>query len=132
MSDPSLELQEALKAALRNRIGPEVGPRVYDQVPVDAVFPYVTLGDDQVLPDKAQCIDGAEVISTLHIWSRTPGYPELKRIVKNILAVVDDNPPPLAGFVAVIFELQDINYLRDPDGLTRHAVLTFHSLIQPS
>jgi Protein of unknown function (DUF3168) len=133
MIDPSLELQEALKVLLRGNIGGDVGLRVYDQVPEVATFPYVTIGDDQVLPDKDQCIDGAEVFSTLHIWSRTTGFPQTKQIIKNILAVLDDKPPSLnGGFRCIVFEIQDINYLRDPDGLTRHGVMTFRSLIQPS
>jgi hypothetical protein len=137
MSDPSYELQQALYTALKNHIGPEVGPRVYDQVPAPvppattATFPYVTIGDDEVRPDKALCIDGTEHYPQVDVWSRAVGYPEAKTIVKNILAVLDDNPPVMTGFVAVIFEIYRIQYLRDPDGLTRHVALIFHARIQP-
>jgi hypothetical protein len=132
MSDPSLELQHSLVAALQNNIGSEVGSRIYDEVNPKNNFPYVTLGDSQVLPDKAECIDGVEVFMQVDVWSRKVGYAETKQIVKNILNVLDDKPPALIGFVAVTFEIQDIRYMRDPDGITRHAALTFRSLIQPS
>lgn len=130
MSDPSYELQDALHDALQNNIGPEVGPRIYDNVPTNATFPYVTIGDGQVLPDKASCIDGTEHFPQIDVWSRAVGYPEAKTIANNILAVLDDKPPPMDGYVAVIFELESIQYLRDPDGLTRHVAMTFHARIQ--
>lgn len=138
MSDPSYELQQAMFTALKNNIGPEVGPRVYDQVPAPvppattATFPYVTIGDGQVLPDKADCIDGTEIFTQVDVWSRATGYPEAKTIVKKILLALDDKPPPMTGFTAVLFEIENIQYLRDPDGLTRHVALMFHTRIQPS
>ena len=130
MSDPSYELQQALYIALKGNVGPEVAGRVYDAVPTNAQFPYITLGDSQVLPDKADCIDGTEHFPQIDVWSRAVGFPEAKTISKNILMVLDDNPPPMPGYVAVIFELESIHYLRDPDGLTRHVALTFHTRIQ--
>jgi hypothetical protein len=96
VSDPSLELQAALVAALKNNIGAAVADRVYDQVPAPVppattpTFPYVTLGDCQVLPDKAGCIDGVEVYPQIDVWSRAVGYPEVKTIVKAVLAALDD------------------------------------------
>lgn len=132
MSDPSLELQATLVAALKG-VSPQIsGGRIYDEPPNSPTFPYVTLGDCQVLPDKAGCIDGTEVYPVIDVWSRAVGYPEAKGIVKQILAVLDDQALVIAGFTAVIFEVQSVNYLRDPDGLTRHASITFHGLIQPS
>lgn len=134
MSDPSYELQDALYDALKNNIGPEVGPRVYDQVPkpvppATVTFPYVTIGDGQVLPDKADCIDGTEHFLQIDVWSRAVGFPEAKTISNNIVTLLDDNPPTMTGYVAVIFELENIQYLRDPDGLTRHVAMTFHARI---
>lgn len=137
MSDPSLELQAALVAALKGHVGAKVAERVYDQVPApvppatSATFPYVTLGDCQVLPDKAGCIDGVQVYPQIDVWSRGVGYAEVKTIVKSILLVLDDQPLAVDGFNVVLFEIQSVHYLRDPDGLTRHAALTFHGMLTP-
>lgn len=130
MSDPSYELQQALYDALKGNIGPEVGPRVYDNVPTNASFPYVTIGDGQVLPDKADCVDGTEHFPQIDVWSRAVGYPEAKMISNNIVTLLDDKPPIMEGYVAVIFQLENIQYLRDPDGLTRHVAMTFHTRIE--
>ena len=132
MSDPSLELQTAIVTALKADAGvvAVVGNRVYDNVPPSASFPYISLGDSQVLPDKADCIDGTEVFFSLDGWSRDLRFPECKTISKAIVAALDDQPLTVAGYTAVVFELDSINYLRDPDGITRHVALSFRALIQ--
>lgn len=138
MSDPSLELQAALVAILSGNIGVAVANRVYDQPPAPVppattvAFPYVTLGDCQVVPDKAGCIDGVEVYPQIDVWSRKVGYVETKTIVKAILALLDDQQLAVDGFDVVFFQIQSIHYLRDPDGLTRHAALVFFGCLTPS
>lgn len=132
MSDPSLALQAAIVGALKADSGllALVGTRVYDEVPVSPAFPYVTLGPVQVLPDKADCIDGVEIFPQIDAWSRTRGSPEAKRIGAAIVAALDDQDLTVSGSLVVVFELQSINYLRDPDGLTHHAAITFRALLQ--
>lgn len=134
MSDPSLELQGALVAALKatGALPSVVGGRVYDAVPANAAFPYLSLGDCQVLPDKSGCIDGAEVYPQIDVWSRAVGYPEVKTIAKAVLLKLDDQPLVVAGFNVVVFEVQGVQYLRDPDGLTRHAAITLHGILTPA
>jgi len=132
MSDPSLELQEAIIATLKGNVGNAVGDRVFDEPQTNPLFPYITLGDCQILPDKADCIDGVIAYPIVHIYSQEPGFTETKTISKAVLALLDDQPMSLPGFDVVVFEVEDVRYLRDPDGLSRHAAITFHSLIQPS
>lgn len=134
MSDPSLDIQGAVVAVLKSvgALPSVVGGRVYDAVPPGATFPYISLGDGQVLPDKADCIDGAEVILQIDVWSRAVGYPEAKAIAKAVVAKLDDQPLSVPGQDVIVFEHESTRYLRDPDGLTRHAVITFRSLAFPT
>lgn len=132
MSDPSLELQGAIVAALKGSSPAIADGRIYDAVPTNATFPYVSLGQCQVLPDKSSCIDGTEVYPQIDVWSRSVGYGETKTISKLILAALDDQPMTLSGFNVVVFEVQSVQYLPDPDGLTRHAAITFHGIITPA
>lgn len=132
MSDPSLEIQQAIIATLSGNVGEAVGDRVYDEPPVNPVFPYITLGDCQVLPDKSECIDGAIAYPIVHVWSQDPGFTETKTITKAVLALLDDQPMTIPGFDVIVFEVEDIHYLRDPDGLSRHAPITFHAIITPA
>ncbi|UGX98234.1 DUF3168 domain-containing protein [Bradyrhizobium barranii subsp. barranii] len=133
MGDPSLPLQDALIKALRaDGVLPIVGKRVYDQVQSAPTYPYVSLGDGQVLPDKAECIDGVEVSLQIDVWSRGVGYVEAKQIGAAIIAALDDQPLTVDGFNVTVFELADAQYLRDPDGLTRHGAITFRALLEAS
>jgi hypothetical protein len=132
MSDPSYDLQVALVAALRAALASVVGDRIYDRVPPAAAFPYVSLGPNQVLPDKAGCIDGVEVSVQIDAWSREVDFGEVKTIGKAIIAALDDQPLAVDGFNVTVFELAGAQYLRDPDGLTRHAAITFRGLLEAS
>jgi hypothetical protein len=133
MSDPSLEVQKAIVGALRNAAPPVAGGRIYDQVPDAPVFPYVTVGDCQVLPDKADCIDGSQIFPQVDVWTRSTGYPETKTIASQVLAALDDQTDELVvdGYLLVVFEFHEVRYVRDPDGITRHGIMTFHGLLQP-
>jgi hypothetical protein len=134
--DPSLPLQTAIFAALSapGVLPAVVGGRLYDEPPQNAQTPYLSLGDCQVLPDKAGCIDGSECYPIIDVWSTYKGYAEAKTIAAAILAKLDDQPENLsvAGFSVVIFEISDYRPMRDSDGITRRVNLTFRALVQPS
>lgn len=136
MLDPSLPLQTAIFAALSapGVLPAVVGGRLYDEPPQNAQTPYLSLGDCQVLPDKAGCIDGSECYPIIDVWSTYKGYAEAKTIAAAILAKLDDQPENLsvAGFSVVIFEISDYRPMRDSDGITRRVNLTFRALVQPS
>src|SRR4249919_369342 len=121
MSDPSLELQAAIVGKLKADAGviAIVGARVYDEVPANPTFPYISLGDNQVLPDKADCIDGTEVFWQIDGWARNPTFPVCKQISKAVVAALDDQPIAVSNYQVIVAELNTTNYLHDPDGITR-------------
>ena len=129
MSDPTLPLTAAIVSALTTS-SPPVLAHIYDKVTPAATFPYVSIGPIQVIPDKADCIDGTEVFIQLDIWSQTASSVEEKQISAAIVAALDDQDLTVSGYRAVIFQLQDINHLRDPDGLTWHGVLNMRALME--
>src|SRR5688500_11924265 len=47
-----------------------IAQRVYDFVPTEPEFPYVSLGPDQVVSDDADCITGFEITLQIDAWSR--------------------------------------------------------------
>jgi len=132
MSDPSLELQTAIVGKLKNDPGVQavVGQRVYDEVPNNPTFPYISLGDNQVLPDKADCIDGTEIFWQIDGWARDPTFPMAKKISKAVIAAMDDQDISVTGYAVIVCELNTTNYLHDPDGITRHVAINFRFLIQ--
>ena len=133
MSDPALGLQGALVVRLKasSALAAIIGDRVYDLPPKGPQYPYLTLGEDQVIGDDADCYDGSEVYLTLHAWSRAVGFPEVKRIVAAMRDALHLAPLAISDHRLVELRYQDARYLRDPDGLTSHAVITFRALLEP-
>lgn len=127
MSDPSLALQAAIVTVLKD--AGVAGGRVYDPIPDLPTFPYVTVGDDQVVGDDDECGDNSEVFVRIHGWSRTQGYPEVKALAALIRSTIRAATFTLSGFTTVVVEFQQTQFLQDPDGLTRHSVTEFRFLI---
>lgn len=131
LTDPSLALQGAIISTLKNDqvVSGFVVGRVFDSVPTPSPsFPYISLGDAQVLPELAEFTNAADLFITLHIWSRAVGFPECKRIGAAVTAALHDATLTLADGTLQSLLLDSSRYLRDPDGLTSHGILTFAAL----
>ncbi len=126
------EVQKAIYAAL-NAPTALAGGRTYDRVPPDPMFPYITIGDEQVVDDGNSCEDGWEVFADVHIWSRpaTGSKVEVKDLVAAVVTRLN-TPLTVIGFIVIVTELQSARTLRDPDGITEHAVLTLRYVLQPA
>lgn len=135
MIDSALELQVAIVGALKAdaALTAIVGTRVYDAVPPNATYPYVSLGQPQVLPDKADCVDGSIVVYTIHGWSSDLGRSvQIKHIGARIGGVLDQNEITLTGHRVVIAQHEQTNYLDDPDGITKHVAVTLRFSTEPT
>lgn len=132
-TEPSLELQGAIVTALKasSQVDALIADRIYDKVPAAPTFPYVTVGDDQVISQHADCMDGStEVFTTLHAWSRGQGKVEAKQVTGAVVTALNFADLPLnGGYRLVLIEHDNTQYLTDPDGLTSHSVILFHALI---
>lgn len=133
MIDPSLELQGALISTLKGSSAVQaiVADKVFDPVPSTAVKPYVNVGQPQVLPDKADCIDGAEVFYTIHGWAVGPNSIQIKQLGAAIEGALDGVEFTLTSHRTVLCELEQTQYLDDPDVLTKHAAVTIRVLTEP-
>ncbi len=123
MSDPSYAIQVAIVAALR-ALGTEAEARVYDTVPASAAFPYVSLGEGQMIPVDEDCGDPSETYLDIDIWTRDAGFPQTKRIAGAFRERLHHGDLSIAGHVLDLMEVQSVNYVRDPDGITRHGILS--------
>lgn len=136
LTDPRFDLQKAIVPFLQGYapLSALIGDRVFDRVPrgkdgqITASFPFVNIGDYQLLPEIAECTDAAETILTLHCWSREVGFPEVMRIAAAVTERLHDGAVPLENGTLQSLLLDSSRILRDPDGLTSHAVLTFSAL----
>lgn len=135
MNDPSLPLQAAVYAALVAELGSAAG--VHDRVPLDqagkvtADFPYVHIGEDQVVSDADQCHDASTAYATVHVWSRAVGKVEAKTIMARVCSALDTRLT-LTGFEIVAHGVDDgPRHLTDADGVTSHSIATFYYRLGP-
>ena len=136
MSDPGLAIQAAIITTLKATAGESslVSTRVYDYPPASqpgavATFPYITIGEAQSITERADCLDGTEHFVDLHAWSRGPGFVEVKRVAGAMRAALHEAEIEVAGYRLIDLAVQDVRYLRDPDGLTAHAVMQLRVLV---
>lgn len=129
---PSLELQEAITVALKSdsELITLIGQRVYDRVPANPRFPYVTHGPVDELSDDADCIVGFDITLQLDVWSREVGFAESKKIADAIRRTLRDAALTLSENALVTFGHEQTQHFRDPDGITNHGVVVFNSIVE--
>lgn len=134
VSDSALELQKAIVAALKANAGVNaiIAGRVYDAVPMNAAKPYVSFGPFDMLPEDGDCIEGALMAIQLDAWAAGPDTVQVKRLGAAVAAALDEAALTLdAPQRLVDLTLERTQYLRDPDGITAHAALTFRAATEP-
>lgn len=139
MASPALELQGAIVGALKGAaaVSAIVGSRVYDHVPrspasgeITAAFPFVAISAWQEITDDAECIDGSEVNVTIDAWSRAVGMPEAHRLAAAVKDALHNAELSLTENALVMLDHETTRTLRDPDGITSHAVLNFRAFVE--
>ena len=121
-----LKASTDLQALIANPI------RLFQDVPPSPTFPYVTLGPSQRIPDLAECIDGAEIFADLHVFTRAAGYELCKRIGATLIDELHDATLSLGEHRCLLIELSDERYFVESDNLTKHGVITFRALVEPT
>lgn len=132
---PDFELQCAMVAVLKAS-----GPlkalagnplRIYQDAPPDN-WPgaYLTVGDAQIIDDSASCLSASEIYPAVHVWSQAAGWGEAKRIASLVRKLLHDTELSLTENRCVSFLHETTTAMRDPDGITKHMVVTFKALVE--
>ncbi|MDH6265536.1 hypothetical protein M2360_000926 [Rhizobium sp. SG_E_25_P2] len=124
------EFQKVVRLALV--AGDVCGGRVHDRVPSTAVFPYGQLGEEQVIDDGNSCGDAWEVYLDLHLWSRPDdgSKRELKDQAKAAGAAIKGiGASAIAGLRITDIVAESFRAIDDPDGITKHGILTIRALV---
>lgn len=108
------------------------GPKIYDEPPRAAAFPYVTLGEARIADFSAGGEPGEEHQLTLHAWSRQGGHKEAHVIAGALLQALDDAPLTLADHALVNFRFAVADVRREADGRTYHALVRFRAVTEPA
>lgn len=128
----------ALRAAVYDALGADAaltallgGPKIYDEPPRGAAFPYVTLGEMRIADYSTGDGAGEEHQLTLHAWSRHGGHGEAHRIAGALLQALDDAPFALSDHHLVNFRFAVADVRREADGRTYHALVRFRAVTEP-
>lgn len=142
MTDPALALQDAIEQTLRADASLLAAMglaqvRLYTMsAPVAAPYPFVVIGEDQVIDDSTECADSSEVIATIHAWARieddVAGSRRQAKAMAGAVRAALKAMTTVAGFDLVLSEFEDARHLTDPDGLTAHAVISHRVLLDPA
>lgn len=137
ISGPELELQGAIAAAVKNDAAVKAllascraSLWLFEDVPPGTPVPYVTTGEAQTIPDDADCIEGSEIYLDFHIWGRT--WDVVKKLRTNLWVAIRDANLALSENRLVLLERSAAHDIRDPDGVTKHGVLTIRALTEPN
>ncbi|WKV74723.1 DUF3168 domain-containing protein [Streptomyces sp. PCS3-D2] len=100
---------------------------VYDYVPEDVVFDYVTIGEATEIPDNRHGGFGRQTTLTLHVWTRYRGHARGQRIAARIVALLDHQPLTITGLhhVSTRFEFSQTLTDPEPPGDIRHIPMRF-------
>lgn len=134
-ADASLQLQRAIIERLKvdAAVVAIVGTKVFDVVPAGTAKPYISFGPTQALPDKADEYDGSDIFQQIDAWSDAPNRKPILELGAAIRAALDEQPLTLTDNQRLVrLSIEQTNYLTEPDGLTRHAALTFRARTEPA
>jgi hypothetical protein len=129
LTDPTLAIQTSFVRVLKSA-DTLAGKSIFCPAPMSAAYPYVSIGQIQVINERYEGLEGAQVHVTVHAWSRAESRQEIRTLAAQIVAALDGAEGVLTGqdLTANTCMLEQMLYLDDPDGKSSRAVLTFQVL----
>ena len=123
-----LALQKAIYTRLAGdaALAALVATRLYDNVPGDAGFPYLALGENETRDWPG----GTEHRLALHAFSRGGGRAEAKRIMGAVNAALHDASLMLEGHELVNLRFLDGTTRREADDMTWRGTIRFRAVTE--
>lgn len=125
------DVSSALQKAIYQRLSGQISVPVYDYVPQDSQYPYVTIGRE-VGSDRSP-IQGRRRhlrILYLSVWSDYPGQAEVKRINSEVDAALHEVSLTLEAGRAVSLRVTATESTPDADGVTYMGSVTVQVITQ--
>ena len=124
------ELQKSLyetltgDSALMNLVG-----GIYDRVPDDADFPYVTLGEMRGRDWSCKTFSGMQYDIQIHVWSREGGRKECAQSMERIHALLHEQSPAVEGQECIVLRFVSSDIQLENDGWNYHGHMQFIALL---
>lgn len=116
-------------AALQTLLGGTAqDKKVYDRVPQEKAFPFVTIGDVTWDERGNQTWEGWKGLITINVWYREPkaGRLGVQLIQKRIDELLHRQDPCVEGWNIVDLRRSSINIVIDPDNITIHGISKYN------
>ena len=124
--DPSIPLQKSVYAALIAS-GVATG-KIYHTVPAQTALPYCVIGDDII---EAEYDAGKHSRCTVIVDVFAATLPQAKQLAATVRTALDVDLE-IEGFNIAEAYFVQTRYVKEPNGMTAHAVLMFEYLLIPA
>lgn len=133
MADPSLALQKLIYARLSGDAGVTAlvpATSIWDRNHRPEQFPGIIIGEGQALfGDYVQTSYHDQAFCDVHIWVSEIGLTTAKAIVGAVKDTLRTGPWFADGYNVSNVRSVSARYMRDPDGMFSHTVLTVEALL---
>jgi hypothetical protein len=108
------------------------GTRIYDHVPRNASYPYVTFGQSIAREYGTAIDDGEEHILTLHVWSDGGSRGQAHEIMGAVRRALHDEPLSLTDHRLVNISQEFADARREPERETYHGIIRYRAVTEPA
>lgn len=124
-------VQQAIYDALRTNtdLVAAVDGRIYDDVPQNEIFPYVSFGEFTSVSYRTHSGPGEEISVSIHVWSKYDGFKEAENIASIINSCLGDAPLEVVDHETIRCFFDYASGLRDTDNV-RHITLRYRVLVR--
>jgi hypothetical protein len=133
MTEASLDFQKHVRSALTSYLPliPLVSPNaIFDRIGTPERFPCVLIGESfSEFPDDFSAFF-SNITMDLHIWSSATSTAEVKAISHEIRKALMSTPVVMDGNEIVDLQVPSARFLRDPDGIHHHGILTVTAIVR--
>lgn len=119
----TFDVQKAIVAALKGFSPDIAGDRISDRPDPATPFPYIEVGETQVLQADVSGRTGADEYLTLHIWSRYKGKMEVRQIAAQVSSALHATSLSVPDMSSAYVFVRDLRIMTDPDGKTEHGIM---------
>ncbi|MCH2548123.1 MAG: DUF3168 domain-containing protein [Alphaproteobacteria bacterium] len=124
-------MQEALFSVLSNDVAlGQAISGVFDHVPPNTAYPYVTLGDMRA--NNVSSIDSvmSRMDITINVYSRSRGRKQVNDIMQQIYALLHGEEPSIVGHNVINLRYMTSDIEQERDGLTYRGRIRFEAFVQ--
>lgn len=103
---------------------------VYDYVPPQTAYPYITIGDMRATDVSTISIALTRMELALHVYSRGRGRKEISDIMAQLYALLHDAKLLMEEYITVTMRYVSSEIAQERDGLTYHGRMRFSAVLE--